>query len=146
MICNYMNYNVLIALVSTSVLQNFWRNLPLKGSIPGTYPSSRKLDHAFSSASRRFSVYLGSRTRSPRPKSHNFLKMEKAPPGIHPSYKCAKFYTFDDLWFPQSAPKIFDRFKIRNGSPASYIKIFKKRKKYSQGFTQAISVPNFRQI
>ena len=99
MICNYMNYNVLIALVSTSVLQNFWRNLPLKGSIPGTYPSSRKLDHAFSSASRRFSVYLGSRTRSPRPKSHNFLKMEKAPPRIHPSYKCAKFQTFDDLGF-----------------------------------------------
>ena len=91
----YYFFNVLIALGSTSVLQNFWRNLPLKKSISKKTNKHPRNLPKLPRAPQRFLVHLGSRTESPGPKKIKFSKNEKRDP---------------------------------------------------QGFTQAISVPNFRQI
>ena len=93
-----VNCNVLIALGSSSVLQNFWCNLPFKKSTRHSRTLLRLLGNLtiydFPRAPLRFLVYFRSRTESPGPR----------------------------------------------------IKISKNEKKHPQGFTQALGVPNFRQI
>ena len=91
---------MLIVLGSTSVLQNFWFKLPLKkASLKNqtnqelTWALRNLIIYAFPRAPKRFSVHLGSRTGSPRPKNQNFQKMKQTFPGIPPSYKFAKFQT-----------------------------------------------------
>ena len=65
--------------------------------------------------------------------------------GIHPSFTCIKC-GFDHKAFLECC-KGFQSIQGPGLSPLGWkIKIFKKLKKYPQGFPQTLSVPSFRQI
>ena len=81
------------------------------------------------------------------PKNQNFQKTEKTPQGIHLSYTCPKFQTYLTIYpFPRAPRRFSVHLVSRTGSPGPKIRIFKNWKKHVQGFTQAMRVPNARQI
>ena len=66
---------------------------------------------------------------------------------IYPSYKCTKFQTNLTIYaFPRAPQRFTVHLASRTESPGPKNQNFQKMKKHHQGFTQAISVPNFRQI
>ena len=117
-----VNCNVLIALGSSSVLQNFWCNLPFKKSTRHSRTLLRLLGNLtiydFPRVPLRFLVHFGSRTEFPGPRIKISKNEKKTPPGIHPSFKCTKFQTdFTTYTFPRAFQRFFGPFSVQDRVP-----------------------------